>query len=302
MSTAPFALFQNINLSGYIAASQTKDRTGDPIDYRGNFAYNTDRYGLQVDRTVVGPDFNPEVGFLTRLNFRRTFASARFSPRPKQNRVIRRYSYEGSFNYESDNTNRLQSREAQADWRLDRQNIDVFHVEAFRNFERLTKPLALATGVTVPIGSYGFSHVRVAWAPGQQHALSGTVSFDAGQFYDGTKRTVSMNARYGFSRQLGVEPNISLNWVERAGSSAVVKGTGARTTFTMTPRMVVAALVQYASATNAVSTNLRFRWEYQPGSELFVVYTDGHDTLAANGTPSLQSRGVVVKMNRLLRF
>jgi hypothetical protein len=34
-----------------------------------------------------------------------------------------------------------------------------------------------------------------------------------------------------------------LNWIARAGTSAVVKGTGARTTFTVTPRMFVAALV-----------------------------------------------------------
>jgi hypothetical protein len=37
-------------------------------------------------------------------------------------------------------------------------------------------------------------------------------------------------------------------------------------------------LPQYSSGDNAFSSNLRFRWEYQPGSELFVVYTDERDT------------------------
>ena len=299
---ANFAFFQNVYLSGYVTASRTQGRTRDPLAYRGNFNYSADRYGFQVDRTVVGPDFNPEVGFLTRQNFRRSFAAGRFSPRPRNNRVIRKYSYEGSFNYETDNTNRLQSREAQADVRIELQNSDVFHLEGFRNYELLTASLTLATGVKVPAGGYEFSHARAAWAPGQQHRLSGTVAFDAGQFYDGTKETFTVNARYGISRQLGVEPNISLNWIARGGTSAVVKATGARTTFTVTPRMFVAALVQFASATNTLSSNFRFRWEYQPGSELFLVYTDGHDTLAANGVPALQNRGVVVKVNRLLRF
>jgi hypothetical protein len=66
--------------------------------------------------------------------------------------------------------------------------------------------------------------------------------------------------------------------------------------------MFVAALVQYASGTNTLSTNFRFRWEYQPGSELFVVYTDGYDMLAPIGQTSLQNRGVVIKANRLFRF
>ena len=66
-----------------------------------------------------------------------------------------------------------------------------------------------------------------------------------------------MNARYGISRQLGIEPNISLNRISRAGTTAIVKATGARTTFTVTPRMFVAALVQFASSTNTLSTNFR---------------------------------------------
>ena len=74
------------------------------------------------------------------------------------------------------------------------------------------------------------------------------------------------------------------------------------TTFTLTPRMFVAALLQYASSSNSFTTNFRFRWEYQPGSELFVVYTDGHDTLAPSGQSSLQTRGFVVKINKLVRF
>jgi hypothetical protein len=65
--------------------------------------------------------------------------------------------------------------------------------------------------------------------------------------------------------------------------------------------MFVAALVQYSSSSESVLTNLRFRWEYQPGSELFVVYTEGRSTLPPRGT-ELQNRGFVVKINRLFRF
>ena len=52
-----------------------------------------------------------------------------------------------------------------------------------------------------------------------------------------------------------------------------------RLTYTLTPRMFVSGLVQYQSRTDSVSTNARFRWEYRPGSELFVVYSDGRSTL-----------------------
>jgi hypothetical protein len=65
--------------------------------------------------------------------------------------------------------------------------------------------------------------------------------------------------------------------------------------------MYAAALVQYSSSTTSLSTNIRFRWEYQPGSELFVVYSEGRDTLPA-GRSQLETRGIVVKFNRLFRL
>ena len=65
--------------------------------------------------------------------------------------------------------------------------------------------------------------------------------------------------------------------------------------------MFVAALVQYSSSSTSLSTNLRFRWEYEPGSDLFVVYTEGRSTLPERGT-ELQNRGIIVKINRLFRF
>ena len=49
------------------------------------------------------------------------------------------------------------------------------------------------------------------------------------------------------------------------------------------------------------SLNVRFRWDYMPGSELFVVYTEGRDTSIPN-VAALQNRGLVVKINKLLRF
>ena len=74
-----------------------------------------------------------------------------------------------------------------------------------------------------------------------------------------------------------------------------------RATYTLSPRMFASALVQYQSRTGAIATNARFRWEYLPGSELFVVYSDGRTTLT-DGFPELENRSFVVKMTRLFRW
>ena len=74
-----------------------------------------------------------------------------------------------------------------------------------------------------------------------------------------------------------------------------------RGTAPLTPRMYVSALLQYNSSNNAFSTNARLRWEYQPGSELFVVFTEGRSTVGP-GYPFMETRGFVVKINRLFRM
>jgi len=50
-----------------------------------------------------------------------------------------------------------------------------------------------------------------------------------------------------------------------------------------------------------MSSSVRLRWEYRPGSEVFIVYSDGRNTLTS-GYPDLLNRSVAVKVTRLLRF
>ena len=68
--------------------------------------------------------------------------------------------------------------------------------------------------------------------------------------------------------------------------------------------MFFSGLVQYNSSNDRWSNNLRLRWEYSPGSELFVVYTEERDldTLRPRRVDGLRNRGFVVKLNRLFRL
>ena len=49
--------------------------------------------------------------------------------------------------------------------------------------------------------------------------------------------------------------------------------------------------MQYNSSNNSLGANVRLRWEYQPGSEFFVVYNEGRDTYGS-GIADLQNRAV----------
>ena len=132
--------------------------------------------------------------------------------------------------------------------------------------------------------------------------MYGNVSLEQGTLYDGTRTTFTVaSGRVRVLPQFSLEPTASFNHVALEEGTFNTNLFGSRVTYTMTPMMFVSALIQYNSTANALSANVRLRWEYQPGSELFVVYNEGRDT-TAHGYPGLQNRTFVVKANRLLRF
>jgi hypothetical protein len=65
--------------------------------------------------------------------------------------------------------------------------------------------------------------------------------------------------------------------------------------------MFASALVQYNSSTNTTAANVRMRWEYQPGSELFIVYNEERDTTAVR-FQTVANRALIFKINRLFRY
>ena len=182
-------------------------------------------------------------------------------------------------------------------------NSDVAGVSYTDSFERLIRPFAIATGVTLPAGGYDFHTTRVSYSAGQQRRASGELVFETGSFYTGDRHSIAVNAaRIQVTPQLSLEPSLSISWVDLVQGSFTAKVARTRVTYTITPRMFVSAIVQYNSATTSAGSNLRFRWEYRPGSELFVVYTDDYDSDPRPNIAPLRNRAFVVKFNRLFRL
>lgn len=298
---ASFGFFQNVYVSGYVAKSRTEGLRGDDLSYRTQFNYRADRYGLALDRLVVEKQFNPEVGLLRRKNFRRNYGQGRFSPRTRNNRVVRQFTWQSAIDYTTDDGNHLESRELSGLFRTNFHNGDAVSVQYSQLYEFLPAPFEISEGVRIPEGGYSFDNVRASFTAGSQRRVSGMTAVEIGNFYSGEKKTATFRGRIAVATRLGIEPNISLNWVDLPQGRFTNTVAGTRAIFTMTPRMFVAALVQYSSSSESLSTNLRFRWEYVPGSDLFVVYTEGRSTVPWPQT-ELQNRGVIVKMNRLFRF
>jgi hypothetical protein len=298
---ANLSFYQSLNIVGYYAGSRTPGFDSDDHSYRARFDYDADRLGVQIEQLAVGGNFKPEVGFLRRTNFIESLGQLRISRRPKTRSSIRRINYEAALDYITNGDRELENRQARIGVRTELENGDSWSAGYSRDFEWLSDPFEIITGTFVPAGTYRSGTVRGNYTLGTQRRFSGDISAAYGTFYDGDRTDLAYRGRAELTSRLSVEPGISLNWVNLPTESFIATLLTGRATLSFTPRMLTAALVQYNSTTHQVTTNVRYRWEYRPLSELFIVYSDGRDTLE-RGFPTLTSRGLTVKITRLFRF
>ena len=298
---AQLNLRTDLAIIGYVARTTRDSLQRDPTSYRARLDWNGDRYGMNVERMSVGDGFDPQVGFLRRSGFQRSYAVARFSPRPAHVPHVRKFTMQGSADHITSMTGTLQSEDFRSYIGTEFANGDILSAEVAQVFEQLVVPFGVAKGVTVPVGGYRFNQAKASYNLGPQHRISGGITISHGGFYGGTLTETSWRGRVELSPQFYIEPTLSRNHVDGPYGRGDANLVSTRVTYTVTPRMFMAALVQYQSRTSSMSTNLRMRWEYQPGSEFFLVYSDGRTTIGPN-YPELENRSIVVKFTKLLRW
>ena len=299
-----FSFYQNLTMGAYWARTETEGLTGDNQSYAARMNYNADLYGAQAEYLKVGDAFNPEVGFLRRDDFTRSYAQLRFSPRPAGLRAVRKFSFQGDIEYFENGAGALETRVQSGRFNTEFENSDQFTLTVNRNFEALFLPFAVRPGVSIAPGGYGFTDAQVSYQLGAQRRVSGTLSLQRGGFYDGTITVASYSGgRVSVSERFSLEPSVSVNQVDLPAGDFTTTLLRSRVDYGFSPRMFASALLQYNTSDKLFSSNVRFRWEYRPGSEIFLVWTDEHDTLRrVNGGGSLRNRAFVAKVTRLLRF
>jgi hypothetical protein len=299
---ADLRFHSNLQMNAYVSRTASAGKSGDDLSYRGRFAYTGDRYGVEVDQLAVQRNFNPEVGFMRRSDFSSSDVSVRFSPRMRRSKRVRRLSASGELEYITNAARtELQDRTTSGSFGVEFNSGDQVSIGSGSHHELLPVKFTISPGVVVPAGLYDSSTVSGSFQLGPQRRINGTLSASTGSFYDGTRTTLGYSGRAGFSAHIAIEPNVSINWVDLPYGTFTTRLVGNRVIVAPTARLGISSFVQYNGTSHALTSSARLRWEYTPGSELFVVYSDGRDTAKA-GYPDLLNRSFAVKVTRLMRF
>ena len=121
-----------------------------------------------------------------------------------------------------------------------------------------------------------------------------------GNFYDGRYVSIEAEPTWNVSRlvELGGEVELTrLRFPERSQSFDFVLAR-LRGQLAFSARASVATFVQYSSAADLITANLRFRWNFREGQDLWLVFNEVANADRYRGLPVLpatNSRAILVK-------
>ncbi len=282
------------------AASALPGPDGDATAYSARVGYETQHWSNGARFIQVGSDFDPQVGFLNRGGGYRYYEAGvmwkkRVPSVPWIKEWIPHVNYRGYYDLDGF-------------WQEGRIHIDLGQVDLANggtvgpevNIEHqgLHQPFAIATTVTLPVGSYDYTSLGWDLTTNPSATLSLVLRADVGGFYNGTRRggSVTLVARHASS--LTTSLLLEYNDVRLDQGNFTRTLTAARVAYFFTPRIMVQTLVQYSNQARAWTANARFGWLSTAGTGLFVVFNEGQEADGFFQWSRPQARSLIVKYTR----
>ncbi len=282
------------------ALTETPRRTGDDFAGTVRAVYLTRTWNNSVRVLRAGADFNPEVGFLSRTPGY-SFTEFQFM------RMVRRDSWKHVREWNPHFTYReyygLDGFHQSGQWHLDFTEVAFrkggrFGPEFNIYHEGLQKPFTIASGVTLPVGSYNFPSIGLDWETNAAAPLSLTLRGDFLGFYNGTRYGGTTTLTYRRGASITSSLLLDYNDVHLDQGHFIKSIIGARVAYFFTPRVFIQTLAQFNDQAAAWTTNVRFGWLNTAATGLFIVLNDGEQADSFFNWQRPQSRALTLKFTR----
>lgn len=287
---------ENMLLQGYFAQTDTPGLTGDDFAFSTRMAYNSAVWSARLGYTEVREDFNPEVGFLRRDDYRRgeAFIMRRFRPDGALLEVRPHISLSNFWDLDGFLETSFQHYDVHWEFK------NGYRIDTGINYikDGLQDPFEIVDGVFVGAGSYSGHEAQIVGNTNRGAPLSFDFRANIGKRFGGDRLVLrpSVNFRIGetFSTNLTYIYN-KFN-LPVAGGDFDIGLTRLRLSYSFTPQMLLQTLIQYNDQQKTLSTNVRFSLLRTANSGLFVVYNEFDEQIP--GAPPT-GRKFIIKYNYL---
>ncbi len=269
-----FVFFENLHLESFFAGSRTPgleedDWTARPL----RVAWETDFLSASAEHTIVGRNFNAEMGFVPRTNMNNSFAEFEINPRP-QSEWIRRFQFRTGLRYITNQDDVLETREQEAEFQVFFESGDAVAFSYTKILEFLEEGFRLRGRIPVPPGSYNSHNFQLQFRPFRGRRVSGFFQFQRElDFWDGDRTTLTLNPSIKWSQNLSFDIQYRLDDVVLPGGEFTSSVSDIGINYNFTNNWLTSTTLQYDNLSDLFNINFRLNWIYRPGDDLFVVFT-----------------------------
>ncbi|MFK8022222.1 MAG: DUF5916 domain-containing protein [Pseudomonadales bacterium] len=287
---------ENILVSGYLAKTDTNNRDGKDHAGQLKFDYSSERWFNSFSYTEVGDDFNPEVGFVARRNFKRFNGLFFHRYRPENLWGLQELRPHISYRHHRGFDGEKQSTFLHVDNHFEFKTGLEFHTGVNFRHENVTQSFELAPGRRVPVGRYDVEEAQLVFFTNQGAPLSFEIDVVAGGFFSGDRVTLNPEINY----RIGERFNSELSWnynridLDNGEGKFDINVGSLKLAYSFTPKMSLESIFQYDDRFDSTAINLRFAWLQSANAGLYVVYNEqSQDVFGINR----EQRELIVKFS-----
>ena len=251
--------------------------------------WRNELFRLEGSFMDIGEAFNPTVGFVQRTGVRHIRNEMRYTPWP--NRFgIRRIWMGPEFDFVLNQENKLVTRTiSYINW-FELGNGGWVSFGGRRRFEYLDEDFEPHDGIVIPIGEYHFTTFRCSISSDDTKKLSGRLSGNIGEFFNGKSWGFDIDASFKPTERLSIEPEYEFNrvtlpssedgWEDelRAFDAFNTNAFSARVNYSFSTRLFAKLFAQWNSEQEEISSNFLVNYIYRPGSNFFLVFNQRYET------------------------
>ena len=299
---AQFTFFEHWATQTYLASTYSPGKPDDHWTGRVRSNWDSDRLLANIEYGGIGPNVNPEMGWLPRKDIRKSKAQFDWKPRP-ESKTIRQWFFRSNMDYIESIAGTMETRTQDLTVESLLHSADRFAVRYSHLFDRIRRPFEIqGSGIRVLPGNYTWDAAQVRFVPSPSRALSGEVSvrWQPG-FYGGDNTEVRWGPLWKASPNLSLTPAYQFNHVSLPEGVFTSHLINSQVNYAFNNKWLTTTTVQYNSLSKVTGLNFRLDFIHRPGDDFFLIYNDANTVIDGQFVGS-RDRSLVAKLTRSWDF
>ncbi|MFC1561244.1 DUF5916 domain-containing protein, partial [Candidatus Latescibacterota bacterium] len=264
---------KNLEISGDFSQNFKEDVNSGVRSGRFGIRYPNDLIEAMLFYNFVGENYDPEMGFVERLDIRGYTVRFGYNPRPDIPHVKQLHFQAVDMHYITDMNGKLQTRDVKfSPFGITTTSEDIFSINVKNTYEYLDEEFNIYSDVMIPIGEYEWWSFDISLKTNPGRPLSFDTFFERGDYFNGEKTSIENGLTYNLNQHFSLTTDMINNYLTIDSRKFNTREYGLRLNTNITTQLYARTYVQWNNEDKLTNLNFRIHFIPQIGSDVFFVY------------------------------